>query len=598
MNALPGPLARWSPLVADFPKDVALTLAPWMESLSRALGPLRAHTVVGEGDPDGVDGVTRRGPFDRLLDTERLLATEVPDEFVRRAAQSELLFHALALKETKPPRASLMLVDAGPAQIGAPRLAHLAIVLVLAARAREAGARFAWALMQDPPVEGRAPKLVLGVEAPLPALLILDRRALPPTDEDLAAWDDFALRAGWDDVWRVSEDARPSKRVRGGAVRVRDPVLRGVARLDLEVDHGGRVAHRSLALPEASLQERVLRDPRSLFAAKPDAKPAPPHRPAPNTREVDVSATPPIFLCGGRKVVTRNALGDPLVFTLPTAGQKNARPKRWRCPDGEKVIAAGWHRRRLVLLTRRGDALLRFDWKGDVFAMVSAPLRSADPALLASIPDRGDDAPLLHLHFPADPREVRNAVLRLDDGRALQIDRHGVVRVWRRDTLCLSETRGRLILACRGDGREGAEVFGVECAMFGDNRRHALLGSDHQLRRLAVTADDAKVLWRVEALDGATIPCGRDDTPFGVVGWDPRRHPQRVLALDPERREIVACGAHDRERLLGFTEPLVGAGLGPDGWEIAVVSSTGALRIFRAPEMSVCVAFGAMEVLP
>lgn len=597
MSALPGPLARWSPLVADFPKDVALTLSPWMESLARAIGPLRAHTVVGEGDPDGVDGVTRRGPLDRLLDTERLLATEIPDEFVRRAAQSELLFHALALQETKPPRASLMLVDAGPAQIGAPRLAHLAIVLVLAARAQEAGARFAWALMQDPPVEGRAPKLVLGVEAPLPALLILDRRALPPTDEDLAAWEDFALRAGWDDVWRVGEDARPSKRVRGGAVRVRDPVLRGVARLDLEVEHGGRVAHRSLVLPEAALQERVLRDPRSLFAAKPDAKPAPPPRPAPSAREGDASATPPIFLCGGRKVVARNAHGDPLVFTFPTSGQKFGRPKRWRCPDGERVIAAGWHRRRLVLLTRRGDALLRFDWKGDVFAMVSAPLRADDPALLASIPDRDDDAPLLPLHFPPDSRESRNAVLRLDDGRALHIDRLGVVRVWRRDTLCLDERRGRLILACRHDGREGAEVFGVECAVLGDNRRHALLGTDCKLQRLAVTSDDARLLWRVEALDGETIRCEPGDAPFAVVGWDPDTYRRRVLALGPDRRELVACGAGDRARLAVFGEPLLGAAVGPDGWELAVVSSSGALRVYRAPAMSVCVAHGALEAL-
>ena len=143
MSALPEPLARWSPLVADLPRDVADCLAPWMEQLARAIGPLRAHTIRGEGEPDGVDGVTRRAPFDRLLDTERLLATEVPDEFVRRAAQSELLFHALALKELRPARASLLLVDAGPAQLGAPRLAHLALVLVLAARAKDAGARFA-----------------------------------------------------------------------------------------------------------------------------------------------------------------------------------------------------------------------------------------------------------------------------------------------------------------------------------------------------------------------------------------------------------------------------------------------------------------------
>ena len=77
MSALPGPLARWSALALDFPADIAEALFPWMEQLSRAIGPLRAQVRVGEGDPDGVDGVTRRAPLDRLLDTERLLATEI-----------------------------------------------------------------------------------------------------------------------------------------------------------------------------------------------------------------------------------------------------------------------------------------------------------------------------------------------------------------------------------------------------------------------------------------------------------------------------------------------------------------------------------------
>lgn len=594
MSALQGPLSRWSPLVADFPREIAETLAPWMESLARAIGPLRAHVVVGEGDPDGVDGVTRRAPLDRLLDTERLLATEIPDEFVRRAAQSELLFHALALRETKPPRASLMLVDAGPAQLGAPRLVHLAMVLVLAERAREANARFAWALLQDPPVEGRAPKLVLGAEAPLPALLILDRRALPPSADDRAAWEEFARRAGWDDLWVIGHDVTPSKKLRGGAVRVRDPVLRGVARLDVEVEHGGRVVHRALALPETTTQVKVLRDPRSLFAAKP----APPARAAGSERPDYTPASAPIILCGGRKLLCRNAIGDPLIFTLPTGGLKTGRPKRWSCPRGEQVIAAGWHRRRLVLLTRREGALLRFDWKGDVFPIGRATLRSEDPSLFASIPERAPEDGLLTMHFPGDSSERGSAVLRLDDGRVLHIRPDGVARVWRPSSLLLAEVRGRIVLACTSLEHHPPDVPGVEVALFGDNRRRALFGSTRYPLRAASTCDPSELLWRIEALEGAEIPLLRGEQPFAVVAETMPPFEPQILVLDAERRAIFRCGPTARRPMLSYDEPLLGAALSSDGWELAVVAASGALRVYHLPGLIPTVARGALEPLP
>ncbi|MFO0625831.1 MAG: hypothetical protein U0325_09470 [Polyangiales bacterium] len=592
MSALPGPFARWSALVADLPRDVADALLPWMELLARSLGPLRAQVRVGEGDPDGVDGVTRRGPFDRLLDTERLLATEVPDEFVRRAAQSELLFHALALKDLKPPRASLMLVDAGPAQLGAPRLVHLALVLVMAARARDAGARFAWGLLQDPPADGRPPKLVSGVEPPLPALVLLDRRALPPCADDLHAWEAFALRAGWDDVWWVGEDLRPSKRLRGGAVRVRDPVRPGVTRLDVEVEHGGRVIPRALALPDPALQARVLRDPRMLFA-----KPAPPPPPRPVGgvgRAEDVPATPPLFLAEGRRLVARNAQGDPLIFAVPTEGTKGGRPKRWNRPSGEQVLAVGWFRRRLVLLTRRGDALLRFDWQGDVFPMVSAPLREVSPSVLEALRARPADAALLALRFPHAGASPDTALVHLDDGRALAIARNGVVRVLHERALCLAETRGRVVLVGTARPEGPPAVPGLEVVSVPENRRAALVGSSWHHRYVVATRGEDPV-WRVEGVPAEEMRLLPGDTPLGLVGAGVATDPFRVVALDEDRRAVVACGAA-RAPLLRAGEALLGASLDGSGFELAVVATTGALRVFRLPEMSPRFVRGPLEV--
>jgi hypothetical protein len=41
-------------------------------------------------------------------------------------------------------RASLALFDAGPSQLGSPRIAHIAALIVLANRADSAGSSFTW----------------------------------------------------------------------------------------------------------------------------------------------------------------------------------------------------------------------------------------------------------------------------------------------------------------------------------------------------------------------------------------------------------------------------------------------------------------------
>ena len=68
------------------PPEVAQSLGPWIDRLALALGPLRARVRVGQGAPDGYDGLASRGPFERLSVSDWALAEVVPEEFVRRAA--------------------------------------------------------------------------------------------------------------------------------------------------------------------------------------------------------------------------------------------------------------------------------------------------------------------------------------------------------------------------------------------------------------------------------------------------------------------------------------------------------------------------------
>lgn len=147
---LPPALRPWEEELAVFPSQVAVSLLEPIRRLSAAIGPLYAPPVHGDGEPDGFDGVDRRGPFDRLLLSEWLLASEIPMEFLRRAADREQSFLKLRRVDPGTSRRTVVLLDGGPSQVGEPRLAQLVALVVLARRARVANSEFRWGLLHRP----------------------------------------------------------------------------------------------------------------------------------------------------------------------------------------------------------------------------------------------------------------------------------------------------------------------------------------------------------------------------------------------------------------------------------------------------------------
>ena len=103
-----------------------------------------------EGEPDGFDGIDRNGDIEHLLASEWLMVSEEPDEFVRRFSDRELAYlHRARVHERRPPT-SLVLFDAGPDQLGRPRLVHLACLIALARRAHASGVELRWGTLQSP----------------------------------------------------------------------------------------------------------------------------------------------------------------------------------------------------------------------------------------------------------------------------------------------------------------------------------------------------------------------------------------------------------------------------------------------------------------
>ncbi|MEV6103190.1 hypothetical protein AB0M28_00550 [Streptomyces sp. NPDC051940] len=136
---LPPHLAPWAAQLALLDTACATALGPVVRGVDALLGG-EPHTARPHGEHDGYDGLTNRGHPERLLMSEWLLAEEAPEEFLRRAAQRELLHLAPAHKSRARRGRIAVLADTGPSQLGAARLVQLAALLVAHRRAEARGA--------------------------------------------------------------------------------------------------------------------------------------------------------------------------------------------------------------------------------------------------------------------------------------------------------------------------------------------------------------------------------------------------------------------------------------------------------------------------
>jgi hypothetical protein len=185
-----------------FADDVVDTLSP----LIRALSGIISDPYINDqpvGDPDGFDGLSRSGGIERLLVSEWLLADEIPDEFIRRLSMSELQFLKPAFRSPASTGRIVALVDVGPSQLGAPRLVHLAALLILARRARTQGTDLMIGILGNPVDEWYVDVTKSVIKAWLKS-----RRTVSPTYDNVTQR--LSLLGEADHVWVLSNVVRPT----------------------------------------------------------------------------------------------------------------------------------------------------------------------------------------------------------------------------------------------------------------------------------------------------------------------------------------------------------------------------------------------------
>lgn len=336
---LPRALMPWSPWLELFPRELIQSFGPMLQRLDRAVGPLRVQSELGKGEPDGFDGLTRRGSYERLLLTEWLLADEMPEEFLRRAVMGEHAFYQIARREPAGSRLSAALFDAGPNQLGSPRLAHLAALIVLARRAEAAGAEFRWGVLQS-----REMPPMMAAEDSIRQLL--GARSLREADaDDLAHWQErMGIGGKSDDFWLIGgtrlERLLPDRHV--SRLFVTDPLDTEARELTAAIHIPGRPTLAViLPLPEEKVCGRLLRDPFGVARAAP-RKVAGRFAPISN------------FVWGqsGAKLIARCASNALVVYPIPNSPAAGAgRPKIYTCKsETSLILAAGRAHKAIAVL--------------------------------------------------------------------------------------------------------------------------------------------------------------------------------------------------------------------------------------------------------
>lgn len=340
MIDLPVGLAAWAPQLAVLPTDVALTLAPWIGRLAIAVGPLAATHRQHSGEPDGYSGLARRGSYERLVAGEWGIAELFPDEFLRRAAGGEHLFLDLARREPHGALRSIAIVSAGPAQLGAPRLAHVASLIVLARRAAAVGAGFSWGVLED-----REHRLFDGLDEAGVQRLLDARTAVAADPAALHRWLEAMGARTNQDFWFIGADEDAPSAAQAGASRiiVRDLLVPNTRALEMEIDRRGPSTRLRLDLPAPDRCVRLFRDPYAR-GGSPRSVPA-------KSTALDVRFAP-----GGRRLILRLDGGSFEAWPIPTSPRdKLGNSRRWEPPRDRVVVAIGVGNRSVLAATATRD---------------------------------------------------------------------------------------------------------------------------------------------------------------------------------------------------------------------------------------------------
>ncbi|MDC8013990.1 hypothetical protein [Tahibacter soli] len=568
---LPAALAPWYGWLSWFDDKVAAALGPMLVALDPLLGLPGPRLVQNAHEPDGVDGLQRRGNYERLLVSEWAMADAMPDEFLRRAAGGEHLFLAPRMRAPRVDRELVALFDAGPEQLGAPRLVHIALWILLARRAERAGARFCWGVLQ-------APGTIVDAQSPATLRQLLEARSFErASDAHRDAWR-AALAASVGERWSIG--AQPDV----DATHAATIRLRYTGEIDVAV--GARRAPRRTTLqpPRDDLAVRLLQGRFAPVAEPGDTVPG---------RWRFARQPAPLFSWRGNHIAVQQ-VGTDAVFVLHVTGnaRKRQAPRRVDASWVGQLVAATVSENRWGGIVALGDEIGL--WNGSGVRRVPRP---GDDALRL-VPGQAD-----RLWCERFGGGVVSYVM-LDDARRLvrwressagvrfdTIAQHvvGAVRAGQERLAYVTFHERRADLHYwrdNGHARHVARLARVEattrplrCELAGARLRSVWHGAVAIEWRSEVVGDEMRH-WSLVAVrtdrDDLSLQRIRTDADWKVIGPVRSTHDHAVdgfglLAIDRRKHRLVVAGTSGHAELYAAGGEIATVGVSSDGTRVAFV---------------------------
>lgn len=340
---LPAALQPWRPWLDWFAPELAPALGDLLWRLQPLIGPRRSGSS-GAAEPSGIEDLRRRGSYERLLLSEWAIVDLFPDEFLRRAATGEHLFLAPREVQQREAGECLALFDAGPLQLGAPRLAHLALWILLARRAAEMGMWFRWGLVQLP---GQLHEAL----SPEQLKSLLKARTLQPAlAEHWKSWQQLTQEGSFSgECWAVGPGDGGK-----GLVTHRVVARRSLQESALEVSLREGLRQRSLILPLPA-QGAAVQLLKGQFMPTPVADTTT-HQKASSKLSLK---QPPLLSLEGRHVAVPTLGSSVIVFSVPDMPGGKSKRKQWehRWSSQHSMLAAALCGKNFGGLVSTGDRL-------------------------------------------------------------------------------------------------------------------------------------------------------------------------------------------------------------------------------------------------
>jgi hypothetical protein len=372
---LPPALRSWGAAFSTLTPAVMTALVPMLHRLDELFS---RHGDVESvaGEPAGLAGLSTRGIPERLLVSEWLLAEEVPEEFLRRAASRELLHLDTAYRNVPPAGTTRVVVDVGPSQAGAARLVQLAALVVLHRRARSRGSDLELGVLGESVDRWHSGEL--------PELLrtwLTARRASEPTPDEVHARHEVAGRA-----WFLLAPGLAT-RLHGRGL----PGRRVLTAEEADWSDAGVAAARVMLAGEG-VHLPLLPHPIGLRVLRGEGFR---HTRAARSAQKGGTAVPFIRNAGfsgtSRKLVGRGTQDGDVVTADVGSGPRPARVREQRFPG--TVVAASVTGRRMIVVHQHGAAVKVSvvgrrlgDWHGLSFPREVLGLSSTDLAEIVAGP--------------------------------------------------------------------------------------------------------------------------------------------------------------------------------------------------------------------